>query len=197
MPIYANESSKITWSSRVLGPMEWSMDSFWQKHHSPLIAMLAASLLLVCSASAMAGDITIAWDPNSESDLAGYKIYYGTASGVYGTPIIIGTQTTYTLTGLPPGTYYITVTAFNASGLESGYSNEVYTTLGSSPGTTKCDANSDGVVNVLDLQIMINAILGIQIMPAGKGDLNSDGRIDVLDLQILGNVILGLRSCPS
>jgi hypothetical protein len=177
--------------------MEWNMDSFWPKQHSPLMAVLAALLFMLCSATAMAGDITIAWDPNSETDLAGYKIYYGMASGIYGTPIVIGTQTTYTLTGLPAGTYYVVVTAFNTSGLESSYSNEVHTTLGSTPGTTKCDANSDDVSNVLDLQILINAILGIQAMPAGKGDLNNDGRIDVLDLQILGNVILGLRSCPS
>jgi hypothetical protein len=173
------------------------MDRLWQKRHSPLTAMLGAAFFLACSASAFAADITIAWDANVESDLAGYKIYYGTAPGVYGTSITIGTQTTYTLTGLPPGTYYIAVTAYNTAGLESGYSNEVYTTTAAGPSTTKCDANSDGVTNALDLQIMVNAILGIQVMPAGKGDLNYDGRVDALDLQILGNVILGLRSCPS
>jgi hypothetical protein len=173
------------------------MISFRKSHHFIHKISFAALLWLACAGPALAADVTLAWDANTESDLAGYKVYYGTASGVYGTPITIGTQTTYTVTGLPPGTYYFAVTAYNTSGLESGYSNEVSQTINGTLTTTKCDVNSDGVTNVLDLQIMINAILGIQTIPAGKGDLNGDGRVDVLDLQILGNVILGIRSCPS
>lgn len=151
---------------------------------------------LLLTSFVLAQNVTLQWDANTESDLAGYKVYYGTAPGVYGTPIVIGTQTTYTVSSLPAGTYYFAVTARNTSGMESGFSNEVTATVSTTPATTKCDANSDGVVNVIDLQMMINAILGIQALPAGKGDLNADGRIDVLDLQILSNVILGLRSCP-
>ncbi len=158
--------------------------------------VLAILLFFAFTASGLAADVTIAWDANTESNLAGYKVYYGTASGVYDTPIVLGNQTTYTITGLPAGTYYIAVTALNSSGLESGYSNEVSTTIAGTPSTSKCDMNANSAVNALDLQIMINVILGIQAMPAGKGDLNGDGRIDVLDLQILGNVILAIRSCP-
>ncbi len=153
-------------------------------------------LFLALTSATLAADITIAWDANTETDLAGYKVYYGTASRVYGTPIVISKQTTYTITGLAPGTYYISVTAFNTAGLESGFSNEVSTTIAGTPSTSKCDINANGSVDALDLQIMINVILGIQAMPAGKGDLNGDGKIDALDLQLLGNVILGIRSCP-
>lgn len=49
---------------------------------------------------------------------------------------------------------------------------------------------------MLDLQVLIDVILGIRTAAAGN-DLNSDGRVDVLDLQILCNVILATRSCPS
>lgn len=150
-------------------------------------------LSLAAAAEAVAGEITLIWDPNSESDLAGYKVYFGTTSRTYGAPIILGKVTTYTVTGLTPGvTYYFAVTAYNTAGLESGYSNEVSATIPSS----KCDANSDGSVNVLDLQVLINVILSIRV-PAAGNDLNSDGRVDVLDLQILCNVILGTRSCPT
>jgi hypothetical protein len=162
---------------------------------SSLQLMIATLLILACSAPAIAADVTLAWDPNSESDLAGYKLYYGIASGVYGTPITLGLQTTYTITNLPPGTYFFALKAFNTLGLESGFSNEVSTTIPPLPTTSKCDINSDSLVNVLDLQVVINAILGTQPL-TGKGDLNGDGRVDVLDLQILGNVILGIRSCP-
>jgi len=157
--------------------------------------MIATLLILACSAPAIAADVTLSWDPNSESDLAGYKLYYGTVAGTYGPPITLGLQTTYTITNLSPGTYFFALKAFNTLGLESGFSNEVSTTISPPPITGKCDINSDSLVNVLDLQVLINAILGTQPL-TGKGDLNSDGRIDVLDLQILGNVILGIRSCP-
>ena len=74
--------------------------------------------------------ITLEWDPNSEPDLAGYKLYYGTASGNYTNAIDVGNQVTYTVTGLNPGvTYYFAVTAYNTSGFESDYSNEVVYTV--------------------------------------------------------------------
>jgi len=69
---------------------------------------------------------TLEWDPNSEPDLAGYKLYLGPNSGNYDTVIDVGNQTTYTLTDLElDETYYIAATAYNTTGLESGYSNEV------------------------------------------------------------------------
>jgi hypothetical protein len=71
-----------------------------------------------------AGEATLSWDPNTESDLAGYMIYFGASSGVYGTPIDAGTQTTYTVTGLAIGPYYFAVTAYNTAGTESTFSNE-------------------------------------------------------------------------
>ncbi len=158
----------------------------------------AALLLLFLTASCWAADLTIFWTPNTESDLAGYKIYVGTAPGVYGTPIVIGPQTEYTITGLADGTtYYIAVTAYNTAGLESDFSNEVSkTTPGTPPATNKCDVDSSGAVNALDVQILINAIMNLGALPPGKGDLNGDGKIDALDLQILVNVVLGARSCP-
>jgi hypothetical protein len=58
----------------------------------------------------------------------------------------------------------------------------------------RCDINLDGATNVIDLQVLVNAILsGTQLQ---RGDLNQDGRIDVLDLQLLVNVILGTAACP-
>ena len=159
--------------------------------------VMVSLLLLVLAGSALAQDVTLVWDPNSEADFAGYKVYYGTASGVYGAPIVIGAQTTYTIQNLPAGTYFFAVTAYNKAGLESGYSNEVTKTISASPAGFKCDLNSDSQINALDLQIMINSILAAQPPPSGKGDLNGDGRVDALDLQILANVILGTRGCPS
>ena len=71
--------------------------------------------------------VTLAWDPNNESDLAGYKIYYGNSSGDYDTNIDVGNQTSYTISGLVDGNaYYFVATAYDTSGNESGYSEEEF-----------------------------------------------------------------------
>lgn len=60
-------------------------------------------------------------------DVAGYKIYQTTASGVYGAPIATVSMdvTSYTVTGLESGaTYFFVVTAYNSAGTESAFSNE-------------------------------------------------------------------------
>jgi hypothetical protein len=158
--------------------------------HSHLISLVFG--MLACSLQALAGDVTLAWDAVSATNLAGYKVYYGTASRSYLTPLSAGTQTSYTVTTshFQPGqTYYFSVTAYDSSGNESGYSNEVSKTI------PTCDINSDSSTNVLDLQGLINVILGSS-SPSPAFDLNSDGSINVLELQILSNVVLGLRSCP-
>jgi hypothetical protein len=80
---------------------------------------------------AHSAQLNLAWDPNSEKDLAGYKIYYGTSQGgPYNSPgsprIITGNIPNYSLDGLTSGqTYYVVATAFDTSNNESSYSNEV------------------------------------------------------------------------
>ena len=74
-------------------------------------------------------DVVVAvltWDANTETDLAGYKFYQGTASRLYGTPVTLGTVTTFTTPPLNKGVrYYWAVTAFDTASNESAYSNEV------------------------------------------------------------------------
>ncbi len=71
---------------------------------------------------------TLHWDPNSEQDLAFYRVYMSNTSGVYGGAIatIPAGTVTYQVTNLPvTNTYWFTVTAVNTQGNESTYSNEV------------------------------------------------------------------------
>ena len=72
----------------------------------------------------------LAWDAVTTPNLSGYRVYYGTSPGTYlqsfGQGISVGSVPSYTLNGLNSRTrYYFAVTAFDAAGNESGYSNEV------------------------------------------------------------------------
>jgi PKD repeat protein len=91
-----------------------------------------------------AADITLAWDANTESDIAGYFIYYrtefmgppdgGTGAQEGDSPICVPFEVlnnpdypTYTIHGLSDvENYFFLVTAYNTSGYQSGFSNEVY-----------------------------------------------------------------------
>ena len=69
---------------------------------------------------------TIKWNNVGNPELGGYKIYYGTASGSYAAPLIVGSISSYKLTGLINGTtYYFAVSAMNSVGVESAKSAEM------------------------------------------------------------------------
>ena len=100
------------------------------------VVSISLCLFLAIVTAASAKDVTLAWDPNNESNLAGYKLYYktGTSGAPYdgvgslqgASPIDVGNVTTFTVIGLSDSEdYYFVVTAYNTDGLESGYSNEV------------------------------------------------------------------------
>jgi hypothetical protein len=74
--------------------------------------------------------VTLEWDPNTEPNLAGYRLYVGTTSGAYGRSVNAGLATSCTVTDLLGGhTYYFAATAYNTSGAESTKSNEVTYTV--------------------------------------------------------------------
>jgi len=82
---------------------------------------------------AFCAQATLAWDPETVSGLAGYRVHYGTVSENYSFVVDAGNQTTATITGLTTGaTYYFAATAYNTAGAESTYSNEVSYTVPSS-----------------------------------------------------------------
>ena len=80
-------------------------------------------------ASSSASTAVLAWDAVTAPNLAGYRVYYGSAPGTYlqaiGQGIEVGMNTTYTVTELTGGTWYFAATAYDSSGGESIYSNEV------------------------------------------------------------------------
>ena len=70
--------------------------------------------------AAIAATATVSWNSNPETDIAGYRLAYGTTLGVYNTQVDVGTTPTTSVTGLTAGTtYYFVVSAINQAGLQS------------------------------------------------------------------------------
>ena len=100
---------------------------------------------LLISVWARAEQVTLAWDANTEPDLAGYRVHYGTASGSYTSSVDVHKVTTSSIGTLTAGqTYYFAVTAYNASGNESGYSNQVSYSVAAANGAPATPATPTG-----------------------------------------------------
>lgn len=91
-------------------------------------ALLLTICLLALAFTAHAADVTLQWDANTESDLAGYRVYQGNG-GDLGTftrvQDIVAPTTSATVKGLDSSAHSFAVTAYNTAGVESAYSNIV------------------------------------------------------------------------
>ena len=83
-------------------------------------------IIMLLPAIAFAATVQVTWNPNTEPDLAGYRLYVGEASGQYGEPVDVGNVTGHVMEITPQhgATYYFALTAYDTSGNESGYSDE-------------------------------------------------------------------------
>ena len=89
------------------------------------------------SGVAIVDSVTLSWNASTTNsdgslltDLAGYKVYYGMSSNNYTQTVDIGNFTGAVINNLSPGTWCFSVTAYDTSGNESGYSSEFCTLIG-------------------------------------------------------------------
>jgi len=121
------------------------------------------SILIMCilsfflyKSSTYAAQVTLAWDPNIEPDLAGYRVYIGYRSRDYNYFMDVGNHTSWVVSGLEQDQmYYFAVTAYDTENLESDFSNEVMATIWSENQPPTADAGpnqavDEGVVVTLD-----------------------------------------------
>jgi hypothetical protein len=133
---------------------------------------------------------------------------FSTGGGSGSSTVTVGSGCTWTATsnvgwvtvvsggsGSGSGTVAFNVSANGTGSLRSGTLTVAGMTVTVTEGGTSCDINVDGSVNALDIQSIINAILGIGSVPAYY-DLNHDSSVNVIDLQQLANVVLGINVCP-
>jgi uncharacterized repeat protein (TIGR01451 family) len=105
---------------------------------STLFALLVV-LSLASFSPVFAGptDIGLAWNANTDADLAGYQIAWGSSPGSHPNLIDAGNVTSYTVTGLTTGnTYYFVVQAYDLARNFSGNSSEVSGVAGAAPALT-------------------------------------------------------------
>lgn len=159
------------------------------------VSLSVVVLLLLVSGTAQAQSVQLAWDANPEPDVAGYQVWYGTASRQYGSSLNVGRVTQAAVSGLQAGqTYYFAVKAVNSAGLTSALSAEVSTTIPwvSFPVTSRSQLlwrnmstgavsqwTLDGASQVFGQSMGPGSVdLGWQI--AGYGDFNRDGDNDIV-----------------
>ena len=167
----------------------------WIKSTVLILFLFSGGWALIPPASA--GQAILSWDPPTTNadgspltDLDGYRIYYGTSSGAYVTTLDVGNVITSTITNLTDGTiYYFAVTAYDLSGNESDFSNEVSKNiLGIPPGNI--DTSTPASVNRVDGYDLISLELALGSTPLNTNwnplaDLDGNGIINQLDLDIL------------
>ncbi len=87
-----------------------------------IFSIALALLVLDCAKGA---SVSLGWGDSSDTNVVAYNIYYGTASGDYTTEVSVGNVSNVTISNLTAGaTYYFAATAVDASGNESGFSDE-------------------------------------------------------------------------
>jgi len=105
---------------------------------SEIFMVMAFTLIyfLISQSACFAATVVLQWDAEIDPAVTGYKVYYqsdssaqpyqGTGATQGPSPVDAQNQTMATIGGLDPAhAYYFAVTAYNASGLESAYSNLV------------------------------------------------------------------------
>lgn len=92
-----------------------------------ILGLALVALVSIAQSASATRRVTLVWNPNTEPDLAGYRIYFGTSSNVWThvKAVEASPNPQVTLELPEDGTWYFVATARNTAGLESEPSNVV------------------------------------------------------------------------
>ncbi|MBU5614626.1 malectin domain-containing carbohydrate-binding protein [Geomonas azotofigens] len=119
-----------------------------------LLVFTAMATTTLRATPAAAAQASIAWSaPTDSTGVTGYKVHIGGTSGNYSQHVDVGSTTSYSASSLTDGsTYYFAVTAYNAAGSESAYSNEISRSFPALPTTytITATAGAGGTITALN-----------------------------------------------
>lgn len=152
--------------------------------NTSLVCMVMLICFLAGQTACFAATVALSWDANTETTLAGYKVYYkadssalpfdGVEAAEGASPVNVQNQTTATISGLDPNrAHYFAVTAYDTDGVESPYSSIVTIPEAISPvtavtapannvtvsGTVSVAADASDNVGVTKIEFYVNGIL--------------------------------------
>ncbi|HOM28226.1 MAG TPA: fibronectin type III domain-containing protein [Deltaproteobacteria bacterium] len=85
-----------------------------------MVFMGITAMVFLPQADLDAASLLVTWNRNPETDIAGYRVYYGTRSGAFDHVAKAGNATSHTIQNVATGvTYYVAVSAYDTSGNES------------------------------------------------------------------------------
>ena len=108
----------------------------------PYTGFLVSFLFAICWSTPLhAASVTLGWYQDANAAIAGFNVYYGTASQNYTSSVQTGPQPFCDIHGLDEGTtYYFAVRAFDGNGTESALSDEISYTVPYLPPTVQVQA---------------------------------------------------------
>ncbi len=169
--------------------------TMWIRKIILILSIFSGCLLLTSIAEA--GEVILAWDSpavNTDgtllTDLGGYRIHYGTSSGIYDYTQDVGSVVAWKVTNLTVGrVFYFAVTAYDISANESTFYNEVSKTIHALP-PGNIDTITSPSVNRVDGYDLISFELSVGSTSASANwnpfaDIDENGIVDQQDLGIL------------
>ncbi len=115
-----------------------------------LIAGIVGIFLLTSVSLVFSASVTVSWDANTEVDLEGYKVYYGLESRNYSEVLDVGNANSVAFSELNADqTYFFSVTAYDLTGNESPFSDEVSAAITATDGGGDTDTTRPAVVAVV------------------------------------------------
>ena len=132
------------------------------------------ALAIVAGTASAVGAATASWDPNTEPDVAGYKLSYGTEPGVHTVVLDVGNVTIYHFHPPPGRRYYVVVQAYNTAGELSEKSEEVTVDIPATNQPQRALQNQPLVLAQPESSGMaVRDHVGV------PGDFDGDGRLDL------------------
>lgn len=128
--VTANITNAITLliCTNLISPTWWPAGTFAGSTNLSFPNLPVVLIRGVCSN--LTGSVTLNWPASTDPLLVGYKVYYGTTSGVYPYVLSVGKVRTVTISNLSQGkVYYFLVDTYNIAGLISLYLNEISATV--------------------------------------------------------------------